>query len=76
MRHEKKKKGSKESTLVKPDRDAIETPSSQNNIGTVGYISYKKPEGKGSFKKITERVNKKPFNEHGEGENEERHNLW
>ena len=39
------------------------------------YISYKKPEGKGSFKKITERVNKKPFNEHGEGENEERHNL-
>ena len=46
-----------------------------NNIGTVGFVSYKDKEGKGSFKKIgKEHQHKKP-NEEGIGENEEDHST-
>lgn len=43
-----------------------------NNIGTVGFISYSKKEGKGSFKNIGKLADKKP-NIEGIGENEENH---
>lgn len=45
-----------------------------NNIGTVGFVSYKDKEGKGSFKNIGKERHKKP-NEEGIGENEEDHST-
>ena len=52
-----------------------ELPSQDaNNIGTVGYISYKDKEGKGSFKNIGKERHKKP-NVEGIGENEEDHST-
>lgn len=51
-----------------------ELPSQDvNNIGTVGYVSYKDKEGKGSFKNIG-KEHKKP-NVEGIGENEEDHST-
>lgn len=55
------------------NKGTTHTSQSQNNIGTVGHISYQPKEGKGSFKKISERVEKKAPNIHGEGENQEIH---
>lgn len=49
--------------------------SSANNVGTVGHIGYGKEGGKGSYKKLTERLNKLP-NTQGIGENEEFHTLY
>lgn len=52
-----------------------ELPSQDvNNIGTVGFVSYKDKEGKGSFKNIGKDKIKKT-NEQGIGENEEDHST-
>ena len=45
-----------------------------NNIGTVGFVSYKDKEGKGSFKNIGKLKPKGP-NIDGIGENEEDHST-
>ncbi|WP_026898019.1 hypothetical protein [Daejeonella oryzae] len=58
------------------DKGTTHTSFSQNNIGTLGHVSIKHDEGKGSFKKVSELVNKsrKP-NVEGLGENEENHST-
>lgn len=53
-----------------------ELPSQDvNNIGTVGFVSYKDKEGKGSFKNIGKEQKHKKTNEEGIGENEEDHST-
>jgi hypothetical protein len=54
------------------DQDAELPAQDQNNIGTVGFVDYKRKEGKGSFKNIGKLAKKKP-NEEGIAENEENH---
>lgn len=49
--------------------------SGDNNIGTVGQVGYSKEGGKGSYKKLTEILNKQP-NTRGIGENEEFHTSY
>jgi len=49
-------------------------PQDVNNIGTVGFVSYKDKEGKGSFKNISNPKPKGP-NVEGVGENEEDHST-
>ncbi|HYK75587.1 MAG TPA: hypothetical protein VEV16_01290 [Daejeonella sp.] len=61
------------------DRGSSDFSQDQTNIASVGHIAFEEDEGHGSFKKITERVNRKLYpNEKGLGENEERHssNIW
>ncbi|HUH33095.1 MAG TPA: hypothetical protein VLZ28_04025 [Daejeonella sp.] len=56
------------------DQDPDIPAQDVNNIGTVGYISYKDKEGKGSFKNIGKLKSKGP-NLDGIGENEENHST-
>lgn len=56
------------------DQDPEVPAQDVNNIGTVGFISYKDKEGKGSFKNIGKLKPKGP-NIDGIGENEEDHST-
>ena len=56
------------------DQDPESPSQDVNNIGTVGHVSYKDKEGKGSFKNIG-KPNPKTPNIDGIGENEEDHST-
>ncbi|NEU07177.1 hypothetical protein GZH53_02525 [Flavihumibacter sp. R14] len=65
---------SKHSERKHVHQDPETLPQDVNNIGTVGFVSYKDKEGKGSFKKIGKLKSIGP-NEEGIGENEEDHST-
>jgi hypothetical protein len=57
-------------------KGTTDTSFSQNNIGTLGHVPSEYVEGKGSFKKIKELVEKgRGPNVEGIGENEEDHST-
>lgn len=70
MAHDLKNRNRKD----EENKDDPHFSQDQNNIGTVGHVGYSKlKEGKGSFKKLNEILNKKSVNEEGNAENEENH---